>query len=287
MIPVRTSICFVVVLFVIASTLVPFPSSEAIDGDVRALKAMGTAAYGSDGGSTGYARLSGPLAGMEFVYIPPGAFTMGSPTTEEGRDEDEKQHRVTLTKGFFMQTTEVTQGQWKEVMGGNPSRFPRCGDDCPVEAVSWNDIQSFIGKLNQREGKDRYRLPTEAEWEYAARAGHTTRFSFGDDSARLRLFAWYRVSSGGKTHAVGSKKPNAWGLYDMHGNVWERCQDWYGAYPEGAATDPTGPPSGTYRVLRGGSWFRVHRSVRSANRYPYSPRVTSNQIGFRLLRTTQ
>ena len=134
--------------------------------------------------------------GMEFVLIPAGSFMMGSPSSEKGRDRDEKQHRVTLTKSFYMQTTEVTQGQWKKIMGNNPSYFKNCGDDCPVEQVSWNDAQEFIRKLNRKEGADKYRLPTEAEWEYACRAGSTTRFCFGDSDSRLGEYAWYTKEVG-------------------------------------------------------------------------------------------
>ena len=201
--------------------------------------------------------------GMEFIPIPPGSFMMGSPSNESGRYDNEKQHRVTLTKGFHMQTTEVTQRQWKAVMGNNPSNFKNCGDNCPVEEVSWNDVQDFIRKLNQREGGSKYRLPTEAEWEYAARAGTTTRFSFGDDEGRLGEYAWYSGNSGRKTHSVGQKTPNAWDLYDMHGNVWEWCQDWYGDYPSGSVTDSIGPSSGSRRVIRGGSWGNKPPGLRS------------------------
>ncbi|MDF1591102.1 MAG: SUMF1/EgtB/PvdO family nonheme iron enzyme [Desulfobacterales bacterium] len=199
--------------------------------------------------------------GMEFVYIRPGSFTMGSPANESGRDDDEKQHQVTLTKGFYLQTTEVTQGQWQAVMGNNPSNFKNCGESCPVESVSWNDAQAFIQKLNQQDGSDVYRLPTEAEWEYAARAGSATAFANGDISktgceydANLDAMGWYCGNSKDTTHKVAQKKSNAWGLYDMHGNVWEWCQDWYGDYSSGSVTDHSGQSSGSSRVLRGGSW---------------------------------
>ncbi len=225
--------------------------------------------------------------GMEFVYIAPGTFMMGSPWNESNwvRHNDETQHWVTLTRGFYMQTTEVTQGQWKAVMGRNPSHFKSCGDDCPVEQVSWNDAQKFIRKLNQREGGNKYRLPTEAEWEYAARAGSTARFYFGDDERRLGEYAWYNENSE-KTHPVGQKKPNDWGLYDMYGNVWEWCQDWHGTYPSGSVTDPTGPSNGSYRVYRGGCYVSfLPWGVRSADRYANSRRHRAPGVGFRLLRT--
>jgi formylglycine-generating enzyme required for sulfatase activity len=193
---------------------------------------------------------------MKFVYIPPGTFMMGSPPEEKGRYDRETLHEVTLTKGFYLQTTQVTQAQWKAVMGNNPSRFQGC-DDCPVETVFWNDVQDFIRKLNQREGKDIYRLPTEAEWEYTARAGSTTGYCFGDDESLLSEYAWYDKNSENKTHPVATRKPNAWGLYDMHGNVWEWCEDRYGDYPSGKVTDPVGTSDGSFRVLRGGGWFSM------------------------------
>ena len=215
--------------------------------------------------------------GMEFVYIQPGSFMMGSPSGESGRDSDEKQHRVTLTRGYYMQTTEVTQGQWERVMGSNPSRFKNYGSNCPVEKVSWEDCQQFIRKLNGMEGTSKYRLPTEAEWEYAARSGTTGAYA-GD----LDAMAWYRNNSGSKTHAVGGKRPNAWGLYDMHGNVWEWCHDWYGDYSSGSVMDPTGPSSGSIRVLRGGSWYHYAKYCRSASRHDNSPDHSGFAIGFRL-----
>ncbi len=231
--------------------------------------------------------------GMKFVYIPPGTFMMGSPENEPGRNKDETLHIVTLTKGFYMQTTEVTQGQWKIIMGNNPSEFKNCGDNCPVEQVSWNDTQVFIQKLNQKEGTNRYRLPTEAEWEYTARAGTTTPFAFGaclsTDQANHDGDPLEGCSKGtyrAKTVSVGSFSPNAWGLYDMQGNVYELCQDWYDKdYPSGSVTDPSGSSSGLSRVLRGGSWGHDARRCRSAIRSYYLPGYGSNFIGFRLVRS--
>ena len=223
--------------------------------------------------------------GLNFVYIPSGTFTMGSPPEEKDRYEDEKQYNVTLTEGFYIQTTEVTQRQWTAVMGNNPSFFQNCGDDCPVDHVSWNDVQEFIRKLNQQEGSDVYRLPTEAEWEYACRAGSTTRFCYGDDEKRLGEYAWFEENSDGRTHPVGQKKPNAWGLYDMHGNVWEWCQDWYGEYPHGPVIDPKGPSKGSGRVLRGASAFNASWNVRSALRTNDPPDFRGGVAGFRILKT--
>ncbi len=224
--------------------------------------------------------------GMKFVYIESGTFMMGSPESEKGRDNDEKQHKVTLTKDFYMQTTEVTQGQWKEVMGEYPPdlRFKDCGDYCPVEKVSWNDVQEVIKKLKQMKKTEVYRLPTEAEWEYAARAETDTAYCFGDDVGKLGKYAWYDDNSGGKPHPVGQKKPNVWGLYDMHGNVWEWCQDWFGDYPATAVTDSVGPKSGSARVLRGGSWGSFAEYCRSASRLNRSPGLRHSGLGFRLSR---
>ncbi|MEZ4529262.1 MAG: formylglycine-generating enzyme family protein, partial [Desulfobacterales bacterium] len=209
---------------------------------------------------------------------------MGSPKDEPGRSDDEILHKVTLTKGFFMQTTQVTQGQWKNLMGSNPSHFKQGGDNCPVESVSWNDVQEFIAKLNQKTGQT-YRLPTEAEWEYACRAGSETAFCFGDDKSQLEHYAWYDRNSGGRTHPVAQRKPNAWGLYDMHGNVWEWCADWYGYYPTDAVTDPTGSSTGPNRVRRGGSWDNAARGCRSASRGIARPGYRISILGFRVQRS--
>ena len=220
---------------------------------------------------------------MKFRKIPAGKFTMGSP--EKERDSDEGPlHIVRITKPFYLGMYEVTQAQWKAVMGNNPSKYKDCGDDCPVEMVKWNDVQEFINKLNQKEGSNKYRLPTEAEWEYACRAESNTKFSFGDDVGVLGQYAWYVENSGGSTHPVGQKKPNAWGLYDIHGNVWEWVYDRYGNYPPAPVTDPTGPPSGASRVIRGGSWLNVPGDARSAYRSKYTPGFSYHLLGFRLAR---
>ena len=217
--------------------------------------------------------------GMTFVRIPAGSFMMGS----DNGDSDEKPvHRVKISRSFYIQTTEVTQAQWKAVMGNNPSRFK--GDNLPVERVSWNDAQEFIKRLNRKEGGSKYRLPTEAEWEYAARAGSTGAYCFGDDKSRLGDYAWYISNSGNKTHRVGAKKPNRWGLYDMHGNVWEWVQDRFGSYSSSPSTDPSGPSSGTDRVDRGGGWSASAGHCRSANRVRGEPGLTDNDLGFRVAR---
>jgi formylglycine-generating enzyme required for sulfatase activity len=229
--------------------------------------------------------------GMKFVLILPGTFMMGSPSDEPGRENDERQHRVTLSNGFYMQTTEVTQGQWQSIMSKNPSFFENRADNGPVETDSWHDCQEFIRSLNQREGTDKYRLPTEAEWEYACRAGSTAAFANGDISEtgcghdpNLDAMGWYCGNAGGNTHPVARKNPNAWGLYDMHGNVWEWCQDWYGDYHSGNVSDPKGPSSGKCRVLRGGSWSGDAWICRSARRYGYDPDRSYYSIGFRVAR---
>ena len=223
--------------------------------------------------------------GMEFVYIAAGTFMMGSPDSDNmATDKEKPQHKVTLTKGYYLQTTPVTQRQWKAVMGDNPSHFKK-GDTYPVENVSWDDCQEFIRKLNQKEGVQLYRLPNEAEWEYACRAGSTTKYCFGDDEGGLAAYAWYEKNSGRETHPVGQKKPNAWGLYDMHGNVWEWCQDWYGDYPTGSVTDPTGHSSGSFRVLRGGCWNNNAWLCRSALRNAISPDYRNFDLGLRVLRS--
>ena len=228
--------------------------------------------------------------GMTFNLIPAGTFTMGSPLNELGRFDDETQHEVTLSQPFYMQTTEVTQAQWVAVMGSNPSYFNTCGDDCPVEMVSWDDVQTFITSLNAF-GEGTYRLPTEAEWEYAARALSTTAFANGDITAiscgfdpNLDSMGWYCYNSNNNTQLVAQKNPNAWGLYDMHGNVFEWCQDWYGSYPSGSVTDPTGPSSGLARVVRGGSFYYSTVTCRSAWRSYQVTDGGNNYYGFRLVR---
>ncbi|MEI6706079.1 MAG: formylglycine-generating enzyme family protein [Methylococcales bacterium] len=224
-----------------------------------------------------------PLPAM--VSITGGCFQMGSPETEAERSDDEQQHKVCVDD-FQLGQTEVTQQLWQAVMGNNPSSFK--GDDLPVDSVSWNDAQAFLKKLNQLTGKN-YRLPTEAEWEYAARAGTTTPFSFGDNITPEQVnyngnYPYNNAKKGlsrEKTVAVKSLPPNDWGLYEMHGNVYEWCNDWYGDYPSEAVTNPKGATDGTSRVLRGGSWFYFARFTRSAFRSPYSPVNRNLDFGFR------
>jgi formylglycine-generating enzyme required for sulfatase activity len=219
--------------------------------------------------------------GMKFVWIPPGTFLMGSPKEEKGRDANETQHKVTLTKGFYMGVYTVTQEEWQAVMGNNPSGL-KGEENLPVEQVSWNDCDKFIKKVREKD-KRLYRLPTEAEWEYACRAGTKTAYYFGDDKSMLGKFAWYSENNPErKTHPVGQKKPNEWGLYDMHGNLFQWCQDWYGEYPQNDLADPQGPEKGTSRVMRGGAWGNDPAACRSAFRLAYEPGRGNFIIGFRL-----
>jgi formylglycine-generating enzyme required for sulfatase activity len=230
--------------------------------------------------------------GMKLVLIPKGTFTMGSPIEEEGADEDEQQHQVTISKDYYLGVTEVTQGQYEKVMGTNPSYFQkrviRKSDSSmyPVEQVSWEDAVEFCKRLSdlpQEKAAGRvYRLPTEAEWEYACRAGSKSAYSFGNEQDSLAAYAWFSENGDRKTHPVGQKKPNALGLYDMHGNVWEWCSDWYGEYPKGAVSDPVGPREGSLRVGRGGSWDDEAALCRSANRGRLNPSGRTLDIGFRV-----
>ena len=239
--------------------------------------------------------------GMKFNLIPPGEFTMGSPKSEPGRSDVETQHLVKITKPFYLSAYEVTQAQYERVMDKSPSYFSALGkgkDDVsgdtsqlPVEQVNWHEAVAFCGKPSDDEGVE-YRLPTEAEWEYACRAGTTTTYSFGNNVSQLGEYAWHNGNSNNTTHPVGELKPNAWGLFDMHGNVFEWCQDWYGSYEYGpyerlrAASDPTGAASGSGRVSRGGAFCVNPGVVRAATRtMDDSPAGRHPFIGFRLART--
>jgi formylglycine-generating enzyme required for sulfatase activity len=240
------------------------------------------------------------------AYIPPGTFIMGSPIDELGRDSDETQHQVTLTKGFYIGVHEVTQKEYTDVMGYNPSYFQGCGDNCPVEEVSWFDAIDYCNALSDLHEFERaytvngqsvtwnqsasgYRLPTESEWEYACRAGTTTAFYNGpianiQQDPNCDKIAWYSYNSGSTPHPFGMRDPNVWKLSDMSGNVLEWNWDWYGTYPPGPVTDPTGPASGSVRVERGGSWGYYAQVCRSANRGYGSPSTPFGHRGFRIAR---
>jgi formylglycine-generating enzyme required for sulfatase activity len=227
------------------------------------------------------------------VWIPAGTFMMGRYPGEQDSyySQEDPQHQVTLSAAFWMGKYEVTQAQWKAVMNElNPSVFQGDNrDNCPVEAVGWEEVQSFIVALSGQTGKT-FRLPTEAEWEYACRAGTTTRFYWGDDPTYTLLgnYIWYTnwttYVSPNHPCEVGTKLPNSWGLYDMSGNVWEWCQDWYGEYVSIPVTDPTGPVTGSFHVYRGGSWYDRGDLCRSAVRYNYASSLMGDSIGFRIVR---
>ena len=220
---------------------------------------------------------------MDLVTIPAGSFVMGSPESDPDHYEDEQPQRTVNISAFAIGKTEVTQAQWRAVLGTDLSYFT--GDNRPVEQVMWYDCQAFCTALSQLSGLA-IRLPTEAEWEYACRAGSTTRYAFGDESADLGAYAWYMDNSSDQTHDVAGKLPNAWGLYDVHGNIWEWCSDWYsetyyGERPD-PDTDPRGPASGDYRVVRGGSWSGSAKSCRSAPRLGRWSGVRYHRVGFRI-----
>jgi formylglycine-generating enzyme required for sulfatase activity len=229
--------------------------------------------------------------GIKLMRIPKGKFLMGSPESEKGRSSDETQHEVTISQNFYMGSTEVTQAQWQKVMGNNPSKFE--GDELPVEQISWDEAVDFCKRLSEmpeeKNAGRKYRLPTEAEWEYACRAGTTTPFHFGSQlngrQANFDGTVSYGTNTKGtyleKTTSVGKYPANAWGLYDMHGNVWEWCSDWYGQYPSGSVTDPSGPATGSRRVVRGGSWDSIAVGCRSANRWD-DPSIRLGCLGFRV-----
>ncbi len=256
-----------------------------------------------------------------FVDIPAASFLMGSTDFEFGHERDELQHEVTLSRPFLMQSVEVTQRQWEDLMGNNPSRAARC-PDCPVDSVSWFDALSWLNRLSERDGLDRcfvlegcvgvpgvdllcqsalsrgvdcagWRLPTEAEWEFAARAGSETDFyngfitdPFCADS-NLAEIGWYCGNSSDRSQPVASKTPNAFGLFDMSGNVFEWVWDLHGPYSADPAKDPTGPPQGTHRVGRGGGWFSLATECRAARRSAEEPNTRSPDFGFRPVRTSR
>lgn len=222
--------------------------------------------------------------GMRFVRVEPGSFTMGeNPPLGEGKADEKPAHTVRISKPYYFGMHEVTQGQWQAIMGNNPSQHK--GQDNPVDSVSWHDAQSFIKRLNKKEGHNRYRLPTEAEWEYAARAGTKTRYFFGDDESLLPEYAWITDNAKGKTHPVGTKRPNAWGIYDTSGNVREWTQDWYDGdyYAQSPESDPQGPDSGYGKAYRGGSKDGHVFPTRSSYRWRETPDTKVQNLGFRII----
>ncbi|MDL2313610.1 formylglycine-generating enzyme family protein [Desulfovibrio sp. OttesenSCG-928-C14] len=221
--------------------------------------------------------------GIEFQKIPAGTFRMGAHAATACNDVTPA-HTVIISKPFYLGACEVTQTQWKRVMDSNPSQFKGGGN--PVENVSWEDVQEFIRKLNELEKTDKYRLPTEAEWEYAARAGAESAYCFGEDAAAIVFYAWYNFNSGGTSHPVGMKKVNAFGLHDVHGNVSEWVQDLYGEkyYATSPTTDPAGPTQGVRRVVRGCGWSNGLTACQSAQRFAFESHERRGFIGFRLLR---
>jgi len=225
-----------------------------------------------------------PITGMEFVWIEGGCFQMGCLEGDTQCADSEKPAHAVCLEGFWMGKTEVTQAQWQTIMGNNPSFFN--GENRPVESILWNEGQEFLRQLEARTGTA-FRLPTEAEWEYACRAGTQTVYSFGNDVRELGNYAWYRENSGMETHPVGQLKPNAWGFYDMHGNVWEWCADIYtsDAYRQHPHQNPVVTSGGSYRVRRGGSWKTYPAEMRSASRLAVNPTGRNPAFGLRLVRT--
>ena len=247
----------------LAKEPVKAPATESV-------KAPFKAPYGPVKGES----FSIPDINLDMLWCKPGTFMMGSPAGEKGRKENETQHEVTLTKGFYLGKYEVTQEQWEKVMGSNPSKFK--GATLPVETVSWNDALQFCQKLTQMEKAAGrlpkgwvYTLPTEAQWEYACRAGTKTAYSFGDTITPKQ--ANYFEGKVGKTTSVDTYPAIPWGFHDLHGNVWEWCSDRKGDYPDGSVTDPVGPSDGASRIIRGGSWiYTIGRGLRSAGRFSYA-----------------
>jgi formylglycine-generating enzyme required for sulfatase activity len=220
----------------------------------------------------------------QFAAVEPGTFQMGAPSG--GESNERPVHAVTLTSGFLMQKTEVTQAQWRLVMAGtgneNPSAFSSCAETCPVETVSWSDVQVFLQRLNQQDPGKNYRLPTEAEWEYAARAGTTGEYG---GTGNLNDMGWYSANSGGRPRPVAQKLANAWGLFDMHGNVAEWVNDRYALYGMSPVVDPIGPTTGAFRIIRGGDWANGAFASRSTGRSFFTPSARGDLSGFRVVRT--
>ena len=233
-----------------------------------------------------------PHTKMEFVLIKAGNFIMGTPPSEAGQHKMDHYHKVELTKPFYMGEYEVTQEQWQHIMHSTPSHFSALGDSFPVENINWYETQEFIKKLNVLNSNGHFSLPTEAQWEYACRAGSNTPFNTGEnlttDEANFDGNYPYKEFPKGifrnKTTKVGSFKPNAWGLYDMHGNVWEWCEDWFCEYPEAFVKDPVGDCESDLKVIRGGSWYFNAESARSGRRYTHHPEDRGFSLGFRLIK---
>ncbi len=249
----------------------PFDAAEARRRQAEAARALGT--YFEQKVALGGVRL-------DLVLVPAGRFLIGSPAGGQGRYSDEDRKTVAIEKPFWMGKHEVTQEQWEAIMGGNPARFT--GTKNPVEGVSWDDCRGFVAKLNKRVPRGGFRLPTEAEWEWACRAGAATRFCFGDSDTGLGDYAWHTDNSSSRTHPVGEKKPNAWGLHDMHGNVWELCASPF-ADPFDGSESKGEDASAPFRVRRGGSWISYSRDCRSAFRYGVVPEFRYGGYGFRVV----
>jgi len=260
-----------------AETPAPPPASQPRAGAALRVPAGFRAKEGTAAepySNTGWAReIVHEATGIELVFAPAGKFMMGSPANERARMPGEDQHEVTLTRPFYIGRCEVAQAQWKQVMGENPAQFKN--EQAPVECVSWEACREFLRKAGGV-----LTLPTEAQWEYACRARTTARFCCGDDEKVLPEYAWF---GGGGTHPVAQKKPNAWGIHDMHGNVYEWCADWFAPYPPGAATDPTGPATGEEKVMRGGCYRYSPQKCRSAKRLGAPPAGGFNNLGFRVV----
>ncbi len=264
------------ILTLIVVLMILFPSAVRLHDAAYALSHHKAGSHVKD-------RRHSSASDMEFIFVKGGCYKMGD-IFGDGNSDEKPVHEVCVSD-FYMGKYLVTQGQWKDIMGYDPSLFSSCGENCPVENVSWSDTQVFIGKLNGKTGKN-YRLPTEAEWEYAARSGGRQEKWAGTSSElELQQYAWYDRNSGDKTHPVGQKKPNGLGLYDMSGNVWEWCQDWFddSYYRDGPRNNPTGPGSGQDKMLRGGSWFNGRNYVRAETRFGFDPASPYILGGFRLV----
>jgi formylglycine-generating enzyme required for sulfatase activity len=244
-----------------------------------AVMSVGSSGGGSAASRNSPANTQGHPAEPEMVFVQGGTFRMGCTGEQHSCEDDEKPVHEVAVSSFYMGKYEVTQAQWKTLMGSNPSYFK--GGNLPVENVSWNDAQMFIERLNAATGKQ-YRLPTEAEWEYAARGGNKSKGNVYSGSNFVENAAWMTINSGGATHPVGTKMANELGIYDMSGNVYEWCYDWYGSYPASAQNDPTGTSSGSNRVLRGGSWNTYAGGCRVAYRNYNSPGASGFDLGFRV-----